>query len=206
MPGATIDILDHLPDEHIPAGVRLFYTGLEAKLAPVFGPLASAMAFLPGNIQPDRSLAAISEGGLVGILAIQDARGSFLTPSYPAMTAHYGAIAGMVRFLLLMALDSTIAPGDLYLDGIAVTPSHQGRGVGTALITAFENRARENGFTTVSLEVIDTNPRAKKLYSRLGYRAVATHAMGPFSRLFGFRTSCRMSKRIGNAEAVRPQN
>ena len=116
------------------------------------------------------------------------------------MAAHYGAIAGMYRFFLLLVLDSKIAPGDLYIDGIAVAPSHQGRGIGTALIDAFEHRARDNGFTTTSLEVIDTNPRARKLYTRLDYRAVATHSMGPFSRLFGFRTSCRMVKALVDAD------
>ena len=33
-----IEIIDHLPEAHVPAGVRLYYTGLQAKLAPAFGP------------------------------------------------------------------------------------------------------------------------------------------------------------------------
>ena len=98
--------------------------------------------------------------------------------------------------MLLMLLDSKVAPGDLYLDGIAVAPAHRRQGIGTALIAAFEKRARDNGFATVSLEVIDTNARARQLYSRVGYQEVATHSMGPFSRLFGFRSTCRMSKQL----------
>ena len=42
----------------------------------------------------------------------------------------------------------------------------------------------------------DTNLGAKALYKRVGYRKIATHTMGPFSRLFGFRTTCRMMKMI----------
>ena len=77
------------------------------------------------------------------------------------MVDHYGTISAMYRTFLLALLNSKVAPGDLYLDGICVAPAHQGQGIGTALISAFEHRARDNGFATVSLEVIDTNPRAR---------------------------------------------
>ncbi len=199
-----MDILDHLPEAHLTSAAHLYYSGLQAKLAPALGPLATAMPVISASLHPTRCMAAITQGQLVGILGIHDARGSFLEPPFQTMTAHYGMISGMYRTLLLMLLDSKVLPGDLYLDGIAVAPNHQGRGVGTALITAFENRARENGFTSVSLEVIDTNPRAKNLYTRLGYREVATHTMGPFSLLFGFRTSCRMAKEVGARPKTTP--
>ena len=191
-----IEIIDHLPEAHISEGMRLYYTGLEAKLGPVFGPLASALAVLPGSIHPTRCMTAFSEGRLAGILGIHDQQGSFLEPSYGTMLRHYGQIAGTYRTMLLMLLDHTQPPGDLYLDGIVVDPSLRGQGIGSALMDAFEHLAGENGFTTVSLEVIDTNPRALSLYERLGYRQNATHTMGPFSRLFGFRTTHRLTKPI----------
>jgi ribosomal protein S18 acetylase RimI-like enzyme len=191
-----IDIIDHLPEAHVPEGVRLYYTGLEVKLGPVFGPLASALAVLPGSIQPARCLTALSEGQLAGILGIHNQQGSFLEPSYGTMVRHYGQISGTFRTMLLMLLDHKVPPGDLYLDGIVVDPSLRGQGIGSALVAAFEHLARENGFTTVSLEVIDTNPRARNLYERLGYSQITTHTMGPFSRLFGFRTTHRLTKSI----------
>jgi ribosomal protein S18 acetylase RimI-like enzyme len=201
-----IEISDHLPEAHIPAGVRLYYTGLEAKLGPVFGPLETALAVLPHSIHPTRCLVAFTEGRLAGILGIHDQRGSFLEPSYGTMVRHYGHISGTFRTMLLMLLDHKAPPGDLYLDGIAVEPSQQGQGIGTALITAFEQRARDNGFASVSLEVIDTNPRAKALYVRMGYHKFATHTMGPFSRLFGFSSTCRMSKQLETIPHVLPQS
>lgn len=192
-----IDIIDHLPEAHIQAAVRLYYTGLEAKLAPVFGPLDSALAVLPRSIHSTRCLTAFTEGRLAGILGLHDQQGSFLEPSYGTMVRHYGQIAGTFRTMLLMLLDHKQPPGDLYLDGIVVAPSLRGQGIGSALLAAFENLARDNGFATVSLEVIDTNPRACRLYARRGYRKIATHTMGPFSRLFGFRTTLRMTKAVG---------
>ena len=57
-----IEIIDHLPEAHVPAGVRLYYTGLEAKLGPVFGPLETALAVLPHSIHPSRCLVALYRG------------------------------------------------------------------------------------------------------------------------------------------------
>lgn len=191
-----IAIRDHLPEEHLSEGAALYYTGLQAKLAPVFGPPETALGVIPQALHRSRCLTAFAGGRLVGIVGLHDAEGSFLEPGYRTMVRHYGVAMGVARLTLLMLLDHKLPPGNLYLDGIAVAEPHRGRGIGTALVAAFEERARDNGFQTVSLEVIDANPRARSLYERLGYREVAIHSMGPFSRLFGFRTTHRMMKTL----------
>jgi len=195
-PNSAIDILDHLPEENLREGAALYYTGLQAKLAPVFGPPETALAVMPHILDRFRCLTAFKDDRLVGILGIHDARGTFLAPDYTTMRRHYGTVMGTARLGLLMLLDQTLPPGDLYLDGLAVAESLRGRGIGTALVAAFETYARGNGYQTVSLEVIDVNLRARRLYEHLGYACVATHTMGPFSRLFGFRTTRRMMKEL----------
>ena len=190
----VVAIRDHLPAENLQEGAALYYTGLKAKLAPVFGPPEIALAVLPPILNRARCLTAFVDDRLVGLLGIHDTHGTFLVPDYGTMVRHYGAVMGMTRLALLMLLDHKLPPGDLYLDGLAVAEQRRGQGIGTALMAAFEKRARDNGFKSASLEVIDANPRARSLYERLGYQCVATHTMGPFSRLFGFRTTHRMMK------------
>ncbi len=63
-------------------------------------------------------------------------------------------------------------PTEIYLGRIEVHPDHQGRGIGTQLITRLLNAADERGQDLV-LEVLAVNPRAYALYQRLGLREVA---------------------------------
>jgi ribosomal protein S18 acetylase RimI-like enzyme len=52
---------------------------------------------------------------------------------------------------------------------LSVMPHLQSCGVGTMLIGALENRARDRGASHADLGVTDGNPRARALYERLGY-------------------------------------
>ena len=54
---------------------------------------------------------------------------------------------------------------------IAVVPSQRGKGVGEKLLLALIDRARQAGYTSLSLSVEPGNP-ARKLYERHGFRIV----------------------------------
>jgi ribosomal protein S18 acetylase RimI-like enzyme len=61
---------------------------------------------------------------------------------------------------------------EVYLGRIEVRPEHQGRGIGTRLITALLGEAEQQGKDLV-LDVLAVNHRAHALYRRLGLREVA---------------------------------
>jgi ribosomal protein S18 acetylase RimI-like enzyme len=85
--------------------------------------------------------------------------------------------------LIVVAVDEGDAPvGKVHIDFVeratervatigsaAVQPSLQGRGIGTALIHAAEIRIQERGMQVAEVGVEDGNPRARRLYERLGY-------------------------------------
>lgn len=50
-----------------------------------------------------------------------------------------------------------------------VLPSHQRRGIGQALIRAVEDKARSFGAGKLSLEVLETNHRARQTYAAAGF-------------------------------------
>ena len=55
------------------------------------------------------------------------------------------------------------------LHDFSVLPQAQGQGVGTALLTELERRARERGCAKLTLEVHASNEGARRLYARFGF-------------------------------------
>ena len=65
-------------------------------------------------------------------------------------------------------------PTEIYLSRIEIHPDYQGRGIGTRLIRALIDQARQRGQDLV-LDVLTVNHRAEALYRRLGMTEVARH-------------------------------
>lgn len=59
--------------------------------------------------------------------------------------------------------------GEYYLDTVAVSPLAQGKGIGSHLLKAAADFAREQQHKQIGLIVDLENPNAMKLYSRLGF-------------------------------------
>lgn len=58
----------------------------------------------------------------------------------------------------------------LVIHALAIRPSLQGRGYGSALLRACEQLALENGYKSLRLDVFECNPAARGLYDRHGYQ------------------------------------
>lgn len=77
----------------------------------------------------------------------------------------------------------------------AVRDTFQSCGIGTALIRACEERIRQRGPTHAEIGVDVTNPRAQKLYERLGYvpygrEPDAWDQEGPDGTIEHYETTC----------------
>jgi len=57
-----------------------------------------------------------------------------------------------------------------WLEELYVAPAHREKGVGTALVAAVVERAREIGMVAIELEVDVGHKRAESLYQRFGFR------------------------------------
>lgn len=55
-----------------------------------------------------------------------------------------------------------------YLMDMVVDPAHRGKGLGSALLAAVDNWAKERGCRWVELNVLEENTAARRLYERAG--------------------------------------
>lgn len=78
-------------------------------------------------------------------------------------------------------IDDETAPGELYIDSIAVDGRYRGRGIAKALLRAAVDKATDLGLPAVGLLVDKGNPLAEKLYLSVGFKYVGDAVWGGHS-------------------------
>ncbi len=75
-----------------------------------------------------------------------------------------------------------------WVGGVGVLPTYRGKGIGTRLMLATEEFSRSKGARQISLEVIEGNSKAERLYQKLGYHETRKYitAEGKPIRFEGF--------------------
>ncbi|MHA1780932.1 MAG: GNAT family N-acetyltransferase [Candidatus Thorarchaeota archaeon] len=87
-------------------------------------------------------------------------------------------------------IESKVADDELYLDTIAVADDWRGKGIGKQIVETVFAIAQEKGLSRVKLAVVDTNPRAKAFYERIGFGVKKVGAIPyPWKRIFKFSSA-----------------
>lgn len=176
-----------------PDAARLYWEAFGGKLGRVMGPEDRALAFFQRVIRTDLCFAALDgDGRLVGIAGYKTPAGSFAGGSWADLITVYGPFGGRWRGWILWALNRGVDNDRFLVDGICVTRAERGRGVGSLLLAALCDEAREQGYPAIRLDVIDTNWRARALYERHGFSVAGTERLGLLRYLFGFTASFTM--------------
>jgi len=192
----TIRLLDHLPSERVDDAAALYLAALADTLLPVYGVGSRALRALVCGFNRHMCITAVENDRLVGILGIQTAAAGFMDVKVNTLRPFYGAFGSIWRMALLTLLHYSPMADEAYIDGVAVMPAYRGRGVGTRLIAALEVWATGQGMSIIRLEVVDANPRAEKLYRRIGFEAVREQTVWPVGTRFGLRSSTVMVKTL----------
>jgi ribosomal protein S18 acetylase RimI-like enzyme len=177
----TLDIRFRLEPQHIDPAIDLMFHGLGEKLVPIFGPLQQSRALIRKSIDPNQCLVALCDDRVVGLLAIKSKKCSFIDPNLQSLFEHYGFMGTLGLVATALLIDHTPSSAEWYVDSLVVCPSMRGKGIGQLLLQTFQASAEAAGIHTLSLDVVDTNPRARELYERLGYRIVKRAALGPLT-------------------------
>ena len=174
---------------------ELYWEAFGRKLGPAIGPRERGIALLAPKLELDNAMAALSEGQLLGLAGFQLEGKTLVNLTLGDVFREFGPLRGVWRSALLALLDRKPAKSELLLDGIVVRPDQRGRGIGTALLQALFELARANNLTSLRLDVVDTNPRARSLYEREGFVVTKVERTPYLRRLMGFGSSAEMVAR-----------
>lgn len=86
-----------------------------------------------------------------------------------------GAVVG--HLILSLFFSNEFGGVMAYIDELSISPDRRSQGLGTAAIQAVLTRAATEGWVRIALEVNDDNPRARALYTRLGFEVEARRTL-----------------------------
>lgn len=186
------------PDADRSAIAALYWEAFGGKLGRALGPRDKALRFIESVLSPGHAVCAWDDDGrLLGVAGFKTREGSLVGGDLGDMARVYGWIGAACRLGLLALLSRDTDNVRFLMDGIFVAPWARGQGVGTRLLDAIAEEARSRGYREVRLDVVEGNPRARALYERKGYRAVARHSTGLLRYVFRFEAATTMVLRLG---------
>ncbi|MCX7858824.1 MAG: GNAT family N-acetyltransferase [Chloroflexus sp.] len=190
-----IDIHFGMPDECRKPAIALYYEAFERKFCRLMS-LEEALTILPNLLNSEQAIIAIRDGKLVGFAGIQHGNKPLFAIRLQPFIECLGIFRGAFVFFVLMLSRRPYKDGELLMDGICVDKNLRGQGIGSLLLEAIFDFAKQNNYKTIRLDVVDTNPSARKLYERMGFEPISSYHYPFTKRLMGFSAATTMIKKV----------
>jgi ribosomal protein S18 acetylase RimI-like enzyme len=180
---------------------ELVYEGYAQKSEALGVDRNTALALLEKALNLEQCFVAGRGRTAVGMVGMVEGGARPLHFAFAPIRTHYGALRSLVYCLLLRIRTwSRPAPGELVFETLVVSATERNQGIGARLVERVEAYARERGYTTVGLEVTDSNRVAIRLYSRMAYEIAATRHYGFLTRRAGFTGNHHMRKLLSTRQ------
>jgi len=185
-----------------PAVAEVYWHAFAQKVEPYVGSRDAGLIIMAESFRLDRTILALRDGAVVGVAGLDYGTTTFVSPSLVTCHRLLGLRRGIGAYLGLRFFHGGKSAGQLRIDSLAVAPNERGSGVGRLLLHEVFALARERGFTSVILEVVDSNPRARNLYELLGFRSTAVYRYPWLTRRQGFTGHTVMVKELAERGRV----
>jgi ribosomal protein S18 acetylase RimI-like enzyme len=140
------------------------------------------------SLRSDRLIVASINGSAVGFAGLEYLGKSFIEPNKRQAVRMLGFRGLLVRLVFwTVALFNRSMPGDINIRALAVSADNRGKGIGTKMLYSIIKYAKLKDFSKIKIEVTSANPNAKRLYTKIGFRASKVQKMpNPLSTIVGF--------------------
>jgi ribosomal protein S18 acetylase RimI-like enzyme len=172
---SQIEIKLGIPEELRHQAAIVCYEGFRSQVEWLFGSQEKAITLLEHSFNLELGLTAQMQGQLVGLVGLKYANRPFFQFERSHCIRELGLLRGLLAFLILNNISPTKPLSDeVYIAVLVVDASMRGKGIGSLLMQAAFDIAQKNQCTAVVLDVANTNPDARRLYERLGFKSVRT--------------------------------
>ena len=196
----NIIITNIIKDEHKDKVARLYFQAFQLKFSHLWlftKDEEKAAIVLKDSIPYREGLYALSNNEVLGFVGLEKGNGYYTHLSFQGFKEAFGLLGAMWRYAAywIFRLFHPMHKNDVvHIDPIVVSDEARGMGIGTKLIEAVFEQAKRMRKKKVVLEVVDTNPMAKKLYEKLGFRVVKAEKLSFFTKDAGFEKVYHMEK------------
>ncbi len=182
-----------LPERYRARAASLYDQAFGQKFSAAIRSEQERLMLLENCIDPEYAIIAISDSKLTGVAGFHTSNGSLTgNITYSKLVTQLGVLKGTWAALIFSLYERKPTSGELLMDGISVDKDYRGKGIGSKLLDEIAKYASENKYDRIRLDVIDINPKAKKLYEKKGFKPVKTENFQYLKWLLGFSGSTTM--------------
>jgi len=138
--------------------------------------LATAFSKPNHDLSYEHTVFAECDGEVLGMTSGYTARQHRRASDKPLkQVAEHSALRMAVTFFVaspVLRFLHTYADGDFYVQFLAVDERHREKGIGSRLLRALEDRARDSASTRLVIDVVNRNVVARRLYRHYGFTPI----------------------------------
>ena len=162
-----------LAEESYESAASLFDDAFEQELGAIVSSRDLRIAIYRDFLTPNTTVTALMDGVLTGLISFRQGRRRFASAEGAAkLIARLGWFRGLQATARLALLERPLADGELLMEGISVSRDWRGRGIGSGLLSKLISHARQHDIQHIRLSIIDSNPRARRFYRKMGFSSV----------------------------------
>ena len=191
-----VEIIEALPNELRSQAAEVYWAAFSQKYRALLPGKEIAIHLLARVFNTPQAIIAVQQGRCIGIAGLHYNGRTFVSTPLSIFREELGWLRGTFGVWSFHAFEPHPAEDEVRIECLAVAPEARGKGVGTQLLAAVYASAKKHGFEKVRLEVVDTNPEARRLYVREGFTCVRTDHL-PIMHIFaGYAAQDVMIKQL----------
>jgi ribosomal protein S18 acetylase RimI-like enzyme len=193
---SQIIVTRELADSQRRKAAEILFDAFEDKFRPLLRNREVGLKLIAEIMDPKGIFVAMRDGEPVGIAGVRYDGLRLLRIKLRTLIRHLGLFRGLLaRYIDWLCLHDP-EPDYVLLEFAAVSAAARSQGVGSLLISAVCELAKSEGKRGVTLDVVDTNPRAQQLYERSGFAVVSVKEFPRLRGFFGFGAVSSMVKTV----------